>query len=120
MKDIDIAKPATDEAIWDYAKANNCCIVTNDGDFQNILLKKGFPPKLILLRTGNQRTEFIGDVLEKHIKDVKALEISIDYGLSGIPETFFVNRQGQVRRKWIGPFTEPALRAFLDELVGAP
>ena len=45
--------------------------------------------------------------------------ISIDYGLTGIPETYFVDRQGQVVRKWIGPFTEEALRAFLDELVTA-
>ena len=46
-------------------------------------------------------------------------QISIDYGLSGIPETFFIDRQGQIGRKWIGPFTDQALRAFLDELVGA-
>ncbi|MBI3972971.1 MAG: TlpA family protein disulfide reductase [Chloroflexi bacterium] len=51
--------------------------------------------------------------------------ISIDYGLSGIPETYFIDREGSITRKWIGPFTEAALRAFLDELVatgatGAP
>lgn len=43
--------------------------------------------------------------------------VSIDYGLTGIPETYFVDRDGRVARKWIGPFTEPALRAFLDEIV---
>lgn len=44
-------------------------------------------------------------------------EISIDYGLTGIPETYFIDREGQVVRKWIGPFTEEALQAFLDEIV---
>jgi cytochrome c biogenesis protein CcmG, thiol:disulfide interchange protein DsbE len=46
-------------------------------------------------------------------------EISIDYGLTGIPETYFVDRQGQVRRKWIGPLTEEALRTFLDEILAS-
>lgn len=46
-------------------------------------------------------------------------EIAIDYGLAGLPETFFVDRQGQIVRKWIGPFTDEALRAFLDEIVAA-
>jgi cytochrome c biogenesis protein CcmG/thiol:disulfide interchange protein DsbE len=45
--------------------------------------------------------------------------ISIDYGLTGIPETFFIDRKGQITRKWIGPFPEEALRAFLDEIVGS-
>src|SRR5947207_3374438 len=74
VRDIGISNPATDEAIWDYAKANNCCIVTSDEDFLNILLKSGYPPKLILLRMGNQSTEFVGDVLQKHIADINALE----------------------------------------------
>jgi len=43
--------------------------------------------------------------------------ISIEYGLSGIPETFFIDRQGNITRKWIGPFTEETLKAFLDEMV---
>ncbi len=43
--------------------------------------------------------------------------ISIDYGLSGIPETYFIDRRGNISRKWIGPFTEETLRAFLDEIV---
>lgn len=46
-------------------------------------------------------------------------QITIDYGLAGIPETFFIDRRGQVTRKWIGPFTEETLRAFLDEIVAS-
>jgi len=43
--------------------------------------------------------------------------IAIDYGLSGIPETFFIDRQGDITRKWLGPVTEETLRAFLDEVM---
>jgi len=42
---------------------------------------------------------------------------SVEYGLTGIPETIFVDRTGRVTRKWIGPFTEQALRESLDEIV---
>ncbi len=45
--------------------------------------------------------------------------VALDYGLTGIPETYFIDRDGQVVRKWIGPFTEESLRALLDELLAA-
>ncbi len=44
---------------------------------------------------------------------------AIDYAVRGIPETFFVDRQGQITRKWNGPLTESRLRTFLDEIVGS-
>lgn len=42
---------------------------------------------------------------------------AIDYGLTGLPETFFVDRDGQLVRKFIGPVTERALRAAVEELL---
>ena len=44
-------------------------------------------------------------------------EISIDYGTTGIPETWFIDAEGKVVRKYIRPLTEPILREFLDGLV---
>src|SRR5215210_6042080 len=35
----------------------------------------------------------------------------IEFGVTGLPETFFVDRHGQVIRKFIGPITDRALRA---------
>jgi predicted nuclease of predicted toxin-antitoxin system len=78
---ITLPQPASDDVIWNYAKENGYCIVTNDEDFLNLLLKNGFPPKLILLRTGNQSTTFIREVLLKHSKDIRALEKTDDYGV---------------------------------------
>ena len=43
--------------------------------------------------------------------------ISIDYGVIGIPVTFFVNRDGIVQRRWAGVMREPQLRQWIDELV---
>jgi cytochrome c biogenesis protein CcmG/thiol:disulfide interchange protein DsbE len=42
---------------------------------------------------------------------------AIEFGLTGLPETFFVDRQGQLVRKFIGPVTERALRAAVEELL---
>lgn len=43
---------------------------------------------------------------------------AIDYGVYGIPETFFIDRQSRIVRRWNGPLTEEKLRSFLDEIVG--
>jgi cytochrome c biogenesis protein CcmG/thiol:disulfide interchange protein DsbE len=44
--------------------------------------------------------------------------VSLDYGVYGVPETFFVDRKGRVRAKHVGALTEEILRARLDSLLG--
>ncbi|GAB4260130.1 MAG: DUF5615 family PIN-like protein [Vicingaceae bacterium] len=48
---------ATDKEIWEFAKRNGFCIVTFDADFYDLMMIKGFPPKIIWLRTGNASNE---------------------------------------------------------------
>jgi cytochrome c biogenesis protein CcmG/thiol:disulfide interchange protein DsbE len=43
--------------------------------------------------------------------------IAIDYGVRGIPEKFFIDSTGVVRRKYVGPMHADTLRAALDELL---
>jgi predicted nuclease of predicted toxin-antitoxin system len=45
---------ATDQALWEYAKANNYVIVTRDADFEELSLVWGQPPQVIWLKTKNQ------------------------------------------------------------------
>lgn len=52
---------SSDFNIWEYAKKNNYCIITFDNDFIDISVLKGFPPKIIWLRTGNTSTNFIAE-----------------------------------------------------------
>ena len=54
-------------------KKNDFLILTNDEDFLNLLLDKGFPPKVILLRTGNQSTTALASLLLIHKKKVEEL-----------------------------------------------
>jgi cytochrome c biogenesis protein CcmG/thiol:disulfide interchange protein DsbE len=41
---------------------------------------------------------------------------AIDYGVYGVPETFFVGRDGRVAYKHTGPITESVLLAKIEEL----
>ena len=44
---------ADDYQIWEYARRNDYTVVTFDKDIPAIGSVKGFPPKIIWLRTGN-------------------------------------------------------------------
>jgi cytochrome c biogenesis protein CcmG/thiol:disulfide interchange protein DsbE len=44
---------------------------------------------------------------------------AIDYGLYGVPETFFIGPDGRVAYKHVGPVTEGLLTAHVDSLLAA-
>jgi len=43
--------------------------------------------------------------------------IAIDYGVRGIPEKFFLDSNGNVVKKFVGPITKLRLTQVLDEMV---
>lgn len=63
---------ASDEMIWDYARANGYTIVTRDVDFSELSIVRGFPPKVVWIRTGNCTTQHIEAVLRTQHEAVKA------------------------------------------------
>ena len=54
---IGLAIPPSDIMIWNYAKDNDCIIVSHDVDYLDLLFAKSYPPKIILLKTGNIDTK---------------------------------------------------------------
>ena len=44
--------------------------------------------------------------------------IAIDYGVRGIPEKYFIGRDGVIAKKLTGPLTETVLRDTINELLG--
>ena len=44
-------------------------------------------------------------------------KITVEYGVIGLPVTFFVNRDGVVERRWVGSIGESRLIAWIDGLV---
>ena len=62
----------SDVEIWKFAKEMNYTIVTFDGDFYDLSHFKGLPPKIIWLRFGNTKTDFIATIINSRqliIKD---------------------------------------------------
>ncbi|UCD78226.1 MAG: redoxin domain-containing protein [Desulfobacterales bacterium] len=44
-------------------------------------------------------------------------EITIDYGVSGLPVTFFVSRDGEVVRRWVGAVEKGVLINSIEEIM---
>ncbi len=44
--------------------------------------------------------------------------IAIDYGIRGIPEKIFIDRDGKTIKKFVGPITADTLRSTLNEMLG--
>ena len=78
---IELTQPPKDIEIWDFAKERDAIIVTNDDDFYKLSLLKGFPPKVVILRTGNQANNFLSELITKHKSDIENLYCSEDCGI---------------------------------------
>lgn len=48
-----------DADIYEFAREYDFVVVTKDADFCDLCVYRGFPPKIIWLRTGNCTTELI-------------------------------------------------------------
>lgn len=44
-------------------------------------------------------------------------KVSIDYGVYGVPETFFIDRQGRIRAKHVGAVTDAVFRSKVETLL---
>jgi cytochrome c biogenesis protein CcmG/thiol:disulfide interchange protein DsbE len=44
-------------------------------------------------------------------------EITVDYGVIGLPVTYFVNRDGLIVRRWVGEIGPAQLAAWVDDLL---
>ena len=73
--------PTDDRQIWEWAKHNNCLVVTNDENFYRFAGVWGFPPKVVMLRTGNQSTRFLAGLLVQHFASVQQLADSTEIGI---------------------------------------
>lgn len=70
-----------DSVIWSFAKQEGYTIVTNDEDFVNILSSKGWPPKIVLLKTGNQTNDYL---FSKLVDRKEELELFIQNDKLGV------------------------------------
>lgn len=80
-----LSVPADDRAIWSWAKVNNAIVITNNEDFYRFAGVLGFPPKVVMLRTGNQSTRFLAALLTQHVSTIQKLA---DASQQGVLELF--------------------------------
>ena len=71
---IGLKVPAVDVDIWNYAYNNGYIIITKDDDFADLLELKGFPPKVVLLKTGNNSSQALLKLLTNAKSMIEDLE----------------------------------------------
>jgi cytochrome c biogenesis protein CcmG, thiol:disulfide interchange protein DsbE len=46
-------------------------------------------------------------------------KVSVDYGVYGVPETFFIDREGRIRAKHVGALSDETFAATIEPLLAA-
>jgi len=60
-----------DSEIWEFAKAQGFCIVTQDADFAERSRLYGAPPKVIWLRCGNAPTSKVETIFQSGVETIQ-------------------------------------------------
>jgi cytochrome c biogenesis protein CcmG/thiol:disulfide interchange protein DsbE len=84
-------------------------------------------------RQYGSQAQFLGVVFEDTVETSKAYlrdhptafpqlvdprsQTAVDYGVAGVPETYFVDAQGVIRGKYVGPLSPELLSARIKDLV---
>ncbi|NEQ98449.1 MAG: hypothetical protein F6K30_17305 [Cyanothece sp. SIO2G6] len=69
----------TDTEIWEFAKANDFCIVTQDADFAERSRLYGSPPKVVWLRCGNAPTDQVEALIRSGEEAIQELLKNPDF-----------------------------------------
>ncbi len=70
-----------DQEVWQYARDRNYIIVTKDSDFNEIVILRGFPPKVIWIRRGNCSTGDIETILRTNFVDIENFNLDPNLGI---------------------------------------
>jgi predicted nuclease of predicted toxin-antitoxin system len=68
----------TDTEIWEFAKLNDFCIVTQDADFPERSRLYGSPPKVVWLRCGNAPTREVEALIRAGAEAIQELLSKLD------------------------------------------
>lgn len=64
-------KGANDPEVWDFAKDNNCIIVSKDSDMHDRSFVFGYPPKVVWIRLGNCSTSDVENLLRREFSSLE-------------------------------------------------
>ncbi|MCK0510458.1 DUF5615 family PIN-like protein [Aromatoleum buckelii] len=72
---------ASDLALWEFAKENGYTIVTKDVDFLELMLLRGFPPKIVWLNCGNVSSAAVRERLITRSGEIREFLASTEEGV---------------------------------------
>ena len=92
--------------------------------YQDVSSQGGSAPQFISINTQESTPEILGyqrDLrLSFPVVSDKSGKISLDYGVYGTPETFFIDPQGRVRHRVAGEVDKDSILRFIDFLEKNP
>ncbi|RUM74737.1 MAG: hypothetical protein DSZ11_03515 [Sulfurovum sp.] len=62
---------SSDVKVWFFARSNDYTIVIKDSDFNDLVIYKGIPPKVIWIKLGNCKVRDIENVLRDNVEAIK-------------------------------------------------
>lgn len=71
---------ASDSEVWEYARANEFTIVTQDADFYDRSILHGFPPKVIWIHAGNVSTGSLRSLMMSNQKAILEFGSDVERG----------------------------------------
>jgi predicted nuclease of predicted toxin-antitoxin system len=72
LRDIGL-RDASDESIFEAARAADAIVLTKDSDFVRILEQRGSPPKVLWLTCGNTSDAALRQILSNHLSTALSL-----------------------------------------------
>jgi predicted nuclease of predicted toxin-antitoxin system len=72
---------ASDQQVWEIARQSGYCLVSKDADFNELVTRNGFPPKVIWIRIGNCTTAEIARLLRENHDSLLDFAASEDAGI---------------------------------------
>ncbi len=72
---------ASDDQIWAHARDQGFVIVSKGADYDDMVLVRGFPPKIIWLQIGNCKTPRVAEILRANQVAIEALGLDPATGI---------------------------------------
>lgn len=69
---------SSDVDVWRFAHNNGYTIVTKDSDFNDLVIYRGVPPKVIWIKIGNCKVVEIANILRENEKSIKVFLDEVD------------------------------------------
>lgn len=79
-----------DFLVWETAKVKGFTIITYDDDYEFLNQLRGWPPKVILIRSGNLSNDQVVEMLEVNFNAICDFLLDNDFDARGVLELYYI------------------------------